>query len=62
MSAFAEEGVRGRGFALHSLRISAGNSVRRRRAPDGFGDVQVKGHASGGPGRLFAVWGMVNRL
>lgn len=28
----------GRGFAQRSPRISPGNSVRRRRAPDGFGD------------------------
>lgn len=45
---FAEEGVRGGGFALRSLGISGGNSVCRRTAPDGFGVTQVKGHTSGG--------------
>lgn len=55
---FAEEGVpEGGGFVLRSLGISAGNSVRRRKAPDGAADAQVKGHTSGGPRRLFAAWG-----
>lgn len=37
-----EGGVQGLGFAQRSLRISPGNSVRRCRATDGFGDNAVQ--------------------